>query len=691
MQFTKDFARGAAHVVALLVIALAVACGGEAKVVVPQPTPASISIASVPTSLGVGTSFTLTAIVIGADGKQLSAPAVTWSSSDRSVATVQSDGTLSAVAPGTVTITAAASAAPSVSTNFTLTVVAAIPTTFVKLVGDSLYSLMDIQVSGFFVEQSVRVLSAANTPLPNVKVTFGLDQLSGTLSNALADVIVTTDANGVATLPAGVWSSAFVPNSQSRLRYAAAGLPTAGVFTHFRVGNSRGLTNCELSSAGLAYCTGLNANGAIGDGTTTDRANFVAVSGNVLFASLADGVSNHHCALTAAGQAYCWGQNSMGELGDGTLTDRTVPTPVTGGLVFNRLHTYLSTTCGITTTGATYCWGYTGTGGWGGGDLQRAKRFPTPTLVVTGGLTFRKLAMMDDGLCGITQSGVVACLARGYVGPNADGTSTQRTSFVSWPGTWKDLAAGNLNVCALDAAGLASCVGSDQGGALGAALGGQPIYYLSLTRVAGGLSFNSIHIGNLRGCGVTATGDVHCWGFQPGNGMPTSDKPVRVPGLTATSLRIGSFRNACAKVASGQLYCWGMNTAATTGTVGDGTRVDRYSPTAAIGWPDGPVAGTPVSVALNTPATVSLAASSSVPQLPSVVVKDRFGTPLPGVTVTFAPVGGGSVSGGIKTTDANGIATVGGWTLPSSAGAASLEISIAGAPPAVVQATVVAP
>jgi hypothetical protein len=668
----------------LLVICLAAGCGGESNVLAPDTIPASITLSSPPGTLAVGTNIKLTATIIGSDGKPLSS-GVTWTTSDRLIADVQSDGTVSAIGAGVATITAVSSVKPSISASALISVVPIVPASYVKLVGDSTYSLMSTQTSGYFVEQSVRLLDAANKPLPNVSVTFTVVPNTGTLGTG-GTLTVLSDANGVATVPAGTWNARLVANTESTLLFAAAGQPTAGSFTLFRVGNSFGYSSCELTRAGAAYCAGYNANGTVGDGTNVDRATFVPVSGGMWFASLADGVANHHCALTADGQAYCWGQNSMGELGDGTLTDRNVPVQVLGGLSFSRIYTELSTTCGITTSGATYCWGFTGTGGWGGGNSQRAKRYLVPTPVVTGGLTFRSLALMDDGICGITSAGVIACLGRGYQGSNADGTTTQRITFTSWPGTWADVAAGNMNVCALNPAGLVFCVGSNQGGALGAATGTSADYKLVPTQIASTLSFKSIFVGNLRACAVTSAEDVYCWGFHPGNGMPTSDRPVKIPGLTTNALRIGSFRNACAVVGNGELYCWGGNTNPLAGTVGDGTGVERFSPTAVKGWPDGPPAGTPTSIALLTLPAISFRDGPSAPQLPSVVVNDRFGTPVSGATVTFAPVGAGTVTGGTRTTDANGVATVGSWSVMTNPGSVSLEISVAGVPPVVVQA-----
>lgn len=90
----------------------------------------------------------------------------------------------------------------------------------------------------------------------------------------------------------------------------------------------------------------------------------------------------------------------------------------------------------------------------------------------------------------------------------------------------------------------------------------------------------------------------------------------------------------------------------------------------------GPSANAAASIAANSSTTLSAAPGGQVDDPPSVVVRDANGTPMAGVTVTFAvTTGGGSVTGNHQTSNASGIATVGSWTLGTATGTNTLVAS----------------
>jgi alpha-tubulin suppressor-like RCC1 family protein len=81
---------------------------------------------------------------------------------------------------------------------------------------------------------------------------------------------------------------------------------------------------CALRRGGTILCWGDNANGGLGDGTTTGSTTPVLVQG-IADATAVSAGWGFTCALDAAGRAWCWGRNLFGELGIGTTSDSTVP------------------------------------------------------------------------------------------------------------------------------------------------------------------------------------------------------------------------------------------------------------------------------------------------------------------------------------------------------------------------------
>ena len=93
---------------------------------------------------------------------------------------------------------------------------------------------------------------------------------------------------------------------------------------------------------------------------TLDHAAPAPVDGNQQYVHVSAGFL-HSCALTAGGEAHCWGSNIYGEVGDSSHVRRRAPTPVRGGLRFTSISAGGSSchghTCAIATDGTTYCWG----------------------------------------------------------------------------------------------------------------------------------------------------------------------------------------------------------------------------------------------------------------------------------------------------------------------------------------------
>jgi alpha-tubulin suppressor-like RCC1 family protein len=139
--------------------------------------------------------------------------------------------------------------------------------------------------------------------------------------------------------------------------------------------------NCAVTTAFKAFCWGNGRSGQLGDGKAILRFSPRAVAGGHLFRRLTGG-SQHTCGETTTNRAYCWGEDFYGGLGDGSVhstpTDYSLlPTAVVGGLQFAQLSAGEHYTCGKTTADVGYCWGFNAAGQLGDGTTTHRSR-PTP-------------------------------------------------------------------------------------------------------------------------------------------------------------------------------------------------------------------------------------------------------------------------------------------------------------------------
>lgn len=121
--------------------------------------------------------------------------------------------------------------------------------------------------------------------------------------------------------------------------------------------------------------------------------------------------SMHTCALTGAGVS-CWGENTRGQLGDGTTTSAVTPRPVLDlPAVPTEICAGDSHTCALVPGGDVWCWG----DGQGADPVTHGGAHPRPALVMSGASAVRCGALFT---CAITTSGTVRCFggSRGVIG-----------------------------------------------------------------------------------------------------------------------------------------------------------------------------------------------------------------------------------------------------------------------------------
>jgi len=150
--------------------------------------------------------------------------------------------------------------------------------------------------------------------------------------------------------------------------------PVSGGRLFVSVTAGLGSHSCGLTAAGTAWCWGENTYGALGNRSRKDSPIPVKVAGTRIFTQVvAGGFIGHTCALIGSGAGYCWGENELGQIGDGTTIDRLVPRAVTGGLSFTAIDAGFRHSCARATTGTLYCWGSNGAGQLGNNSNTRSK------------------------------------------------------------------------------------------------------------------------------------------------------------------------------------------------------------------------------------------------------------------------------------------------------------------------------
>ena len=178
-------------------------------------------------------------------------------------------------------------------------------------------------------------------------------------------------------------------------------------------------------------CWGDNTWGEIGDGTTTDRVKPVKVQGlSGQIQSVTSGGS-HVCALVHNGGAWCWGFNDKGQLGDGTTTNRSTPVAVTGlPLNLAQIAAADDHTCALLVDPTVKCWGLNSKGQLGDGTTNDSS-----TPVKVAGLTdVVQIALGDAYTCALLASGDVQCWGWNIFGELGNGTTTDSKSPVQVSG-----------------------------------------------------------------------------------------------------------------------------------------------------------------------------------------------------------------------------------------------------------------
>ncbi|MDF1759966.1 MAG: hypothetical protein P1U40_05475 [Coxiellaceae bacterium] len=348
-----------------------------------------------------------------------------------------------------------------------------------------------------------------------------------------------------------------------------------------------------LNRSTHAQCWGKNNQGQLGDGTQSNSNIPVKVA-----AALGNGVvkissgRHHSCALLKTGAVKCWGQNQYGQLGDGTTVTRLLPTQVSNlssGVI--DIAAGRESVCALLNTGGIKCWGQNLF--WQLGDGTRTNRLvPTDVSGLTSGVT--SIASGYIHACALLKTGQIKCWGEGLSGQLGDNSIEARRTpvFVANIGGEHPeataIAAGSQSTCAIVnkggflANGDLECWGSNAYGQLGDGTTTNRLVPTQVQDLATGVS--TISMGTQHSCAIV-NGGMKCWGDnrkgQLGIGpqRTTFSTPQDVTGLSH-GIKIISATNfhSCAVNAFGRMQCWGQNNYGQLGIGVTTPSANHYSP-----------------------------------------------------------------------------------------------------------------
>lgn len=319
-------------------------------------------------------------------------------------------------------------------------------------------------------------------------------------------------------------------------RSTAAAVSTLSGVTSIASGSEHA---CAVIADGKVRCWGNNDHGQLGDGTHASsnvpaaKAGWPVSSnghsGGDLFGvvSIAGG-DFHTCAVATAtsGLVYCWGGNDQGQLGSSQLTTASRPVPILGllpkatAVTAGHVHT-----CALLADGTVRCWGNNGLGQLGDGSTVSRSSSPVTVSGLSGVVALSK-GPKSNHTCAVLANGTVQCWGSNHGQLLGPGTTAEQSNVpVAVPGlsAVASVTTGETHSCAVRTDGTVRCWGSGVSSTT-------PVAVPNLREII------SAAAGLLHTCAVSRLGTVQCWGMnnkgQLGDGSNRdSAEPVTVNGL----------------------------------------------------------------------------------------------------------------------------------------------------------------
>ncbi len=308
--------------------------------------------------------------------------------------------------------------------------------------------------------------------------------------------------------------------------------------------SSASSSTCAVTPAGAVLCWGYNSTGQLGDGTLINRSLPTAIPSLVSGATAVASGGSHSCAIVS-GAVSCWGNDTYGQLGNGAAFSTLTPTPVQGltGLQVVALSAGLGHTCAIVTGGSAYCWGVAGsTSRLGDGTTSDRPTAARVSLAV--GDVAVKLATTQVSSCALLADGSVKCWGTNYSStPMAVPGLANIVDIAGSP-----TSGSTPYTCAVSSDGRVFCWTSSAG----------------IVEVPGISGASQVVLGNNYTCAVT-TGGVKCWATS---GSATAASLFTIAGVTSPVQVSAGSSFVCVRQQDNLVRCGGTGT---SGQLGQGS------------------------------------------------------------------------------------------------------------------------
>jgi alpha-tubulin suppressor-like RCC1 family protein len=372
--------------------------------------------------------------------------------------------------------------------------------------------------------------------------------------------------------------------------------------------------NLEGSTTGTNFTDVLGVNGQTfyyvitavnnaGEGTNSSEVNAtpIAISNPGQYAAGA----NHSLALKLDGTVWAWGDNSVGELGDGTTTDRHTPVKVLNLSNIVAVAAGDGFSVAVKSDETVWTWGRNGNGQLGDGTTTtRITPIMVPglsnVLVIAAGLHSTYALRVGPG------GGEVWTWGDNSHGQLADGTTTDRHSPIKANIQYiTNISPGDYHVLALRYDGTLWAWGNNGSGQIGIGTAGGNVLTpvnIPLNNVA------AIAAGGSHSVVMDANNNIWTWGDnstgQLGDGTTARHTSPHVLTLSGVVDISAGENHTLATTSDGTIWSWGANG---QGQLGDGTKTDRHSPVSVVGFTQGSslAAGSKYSIAVKIDNTLS--------------------------------------------------------------------------------------